>query len=74
MWAANGRDGETYVAQFNVGEEPLTAATDLAFVGIGSGAAIREVWEDRAAEPDEENVLRSALMPHSVKLFEIKPF
>lgn len=74
VWAANGRDGETYVAQFNVGEEPLTAATDLAFVGIGSGAVIREVWEDRAAEPDEENVLRLALMPHSVKLFEIKPF
>ncbi len=32
VWAANGKDGKYYVAQFNIGEEEITAKTDLAFV------------------------------------------
>ena len=43
---SNGKDGKYYVAQFNIGEEEITAKTDLAFLGImpNENVKIIEVW------------------------------
>ena len=72
VWAANGKDGKYYVAQFNIGEEEITAKTDLAFVGImpNENVKITEVWENKKAELND-NIIISTVPPHGVKLFEI---
>ena len=72
VWAANGKDGKYYVAQFNIGEEEITAKTDLAFVGImpNENVKITEVWENKKAELNDNTII-STVPPHGVKLFEI---
>ena len=67
-----GKDGKYYVAQFNIGEEEITAKTDLAFVGImpNENVKITEVWENKKAELNDNTII-STVPPHGVKLFEI---
>ena len=60
------------VALLNIGEEEITAKTDLAFVGImpNENVKITEVWENKKAELNDNTII-STVPPHGVKLFEI---
>jgi hypothetical protein len=60
------------VGLLNIGEEEITAKTDLAFVGImpNENVKITEVWENKKAELNDNTII-STVPPHGVKLFEI---
>lgn len=71
VWAANGSDGEYYVAQFNLGEELEKEVTPLSFAGIEKKAAGKNVWNGEDADINENNELISQIPPHGVRMYKI---
>lgn len=71
VWAANGDNGEYYVAQFNIGEAEITAATPLSFLGIEAEVAGTEIWTDAPAVINEKKEIVSTVVPHGVCLFKL---
>lgn len=70
VWAANGKNGEYYAAQFNVGDTELTVGFDIAFLGINSAVRIEDVWDKNVAFAND-NIIVSKIPPHGVKLYKI---
>jgi hypothetical protein len=73
IWAANGNDGDYYLAQFNVGENEVKAVTPLSFIGLKTDSitAVTEIWDQESVILSETKEIVSSLRPHSVKLFKI---
>ncbi len=70
VWAANGDDGEYYLARFNIGEKEITAAAPLSFVGIEKEVSATELWTGDAAEIRNNEII-SSVPPHGVRLYKI---
>jgi len=71
VWAANGGDGEYYIAQFNIGEEEIEAVTKLSFAGIEFDGEGVEIWTGDKAQINADNAVVSKVAPHGVKLYKI---
>lgn len=71
VWAANGSCGEYYLAQFNVGEEAVTAKTKLSFLGLEDSFEGTELWSGEAAVVTPENEVVSVVPPHGVRLYKL---
>ncbi len=71
VWAANGSGGEYYLAQFNVGEETISARTALPYLGLEGSFAGTELWSGEAAVINAENEAVSEIPPHGVRLYRL---
>lgn len=72
IWAANGNDGEYYIAQFNVGDTEIISKFPLSFAGIESAVRGTELWTNEDSVIDESNTLVSTVPAHGVRLNKIK--
>jgi hypothetical protein len=72
VWASDGPEGSTYVALFNVGEEPLEVGATWAELGLSGKRSVRDLWERRdIAEADGR--VSSQLPPHGSALLKLSP-
>lgn len=71
VWAANGDNGEYYIAQFNIGDKEINAVTPLSFAGIEKKATAFELWEDIIGTVNSKNEIVSYIPPHGVKLYKV---
>lgn len=69
VWAANGSDGEYYLAQFNVGDEAAAISTSLSYLCIERPAQITELWDGETFSAN--GVITSKVAPHGVKVYKI---
>lgn len=69
VWAANGNDGEYYMAQFNIGDEPAVITTKLSFIGIEKPSDAVELWSGETLSPNGE--ITSKVPAHGVKVYRI---
>lgn len=69
IWAANGNDGEYYLAQFNVGDETAVISTKLAFAGISNPSQAIELWSGETLPADGE--ITSTVSAHGVRVYKI---
>ena len=72
IWAANGNDGEYYIAQFNVGDTEIISKFPLSFAGIEGAVRGTELWTNEDSVIDESNTLVSTVPAHGVRLNKIK--
>ncbi len=71
VWAANGNDGEYYVAQFNVGDEEITSKFPVSFIGIEDEVCGTELWTKEDVVVNENNEIVSVVPVHGVRLNKI---
>ncbi len=69
VWAANGGDGEYYLAQFNIGDKIAVIKTELGYIGIEKPSDAVELWSGEALFANGEIV--SEVAPHGVKVYKI---
>ena len=71
IWVANGaKQGERYVAVFNLGEEPEPADVAWSDIGIrGSAADVRDLWTHKALASQQN--LHIELRPHASALYRL---
>lgn len=70
VWAANGDNGEYYLAQFNLGERMLRSSLKLAFAGIESPSTAKDLWNGIEVPTDKGEII-SEIPPHGVRLYKI---
>lgn len=70
-WAANGENGVYYLAQFNIGENEITAISQLSYIGIEKKASAVELWSGRIAELTDKNEIISRIAPHGVCIYKL---
>lgn len=71
IWAAQGKNGINYVAQFNVGEEEIVSDFNLNFACIRNAKNAKELWTGEEKEIFND-IISSKINPHGVKLYKIK--
>lgn len=69
IWAANGNDGEYYLAQFNVGDKKAAISTPLAFIGIEKPSDAVELWDGNTLFEKKE--ITSEVPAHGVRIYKI---
>jgi hypothetical protein len=71
IWIANGaKQGERYVAMFNLGEKPEAADVAWSDIGIrGSAADVRDLWTHKALASQLN--LHIELRPHASALYRL---
>lgn len=69
VWAANGSDGEYYLAQFNVGDRKTVISTQLAFIGINRPSDAVELWDGNTLFAETE--ITSEVPAHGVRIYKI---
>jgi alpha-galactosidase len=71
-WASKGSGGREYLALFNVGDAPATAAGSFEHYGLaGKGYRVRSLWEKK--ELGKATAVTQALPPHGAVLLELRP-
>ena len=70
VWAANGDNGEYYLAQFNLGESMLRSSLKLTFAGIESPSTAKDLWNGIEVPTDKGEII-SEIPPHGVRLYKI---
>jgi hypothetical protein len=70
VWTARAKGGTLYVALFNVGARPLSAALPLADLGLVGERRPRDLWERRDEAPIRERI-SAELPPHGCRLFRL---
>ena len=71
VWAANGADGEYYVAHFNTGEDEITDEIVLSYAGIAKAKRVKEIWSGEASEGECKSI-KSTAAPHDVRLYKVE--
>lgn len=71
VWAADGPDGEKYVALFNIGEEPDRVSVTLDELGLSKSAHGKELWTGREVGNLAGN-LAADIPPHGAALFRLE--
>lgn len=68
VWAANGPDGEHYVALFNTGDDKDTVSVSLETIGIRGSVSGKELWSGEQIGTVQE-ALSKEIPPHGAALF-----
>jgi hypothetical protein len=71
VWTASGKNGERYVAVFNLDDKPVSLQASWGQLGLEPGKhAARELWRDHRLEPSDR--LRTRLPAHGCVLYSVQ--
>ncbi|MOA03708.1 Isomalto-dextranase precursor [compost metagenome] len=69
VWIAEGNHGASYVALFNIGDEPATLSVALSQLNASSAPLVRDLW--KKTDLGQLNELSFSLPPHSSMLLQL---
>ncbi|GKU26652.1 glycoside hydrolase family 27 protein [Clostridium folliculivorans] len=71
IWTAKGKDGENYVALFNISDIDSQVELDLREVGIEKVDTIRDLWQHEDFKVSS-GILSNKIKAHEAKFYKIK--
>lgn len=69
-WAAMGNSGSTYLAHFNVGDQPDVIATDLSQLGLSGTYTVRDLWKHQNLGTVSKSII-TTVPAHGAKLLQL---
>lgn len=70
VWTAKGKDGETYVAAFNLGDSSLPVDVKWSEIGVAAGGSVKDLWSGKTVEGN--GGLKVELASHGSGLWAVK--
>lgn len=70
VWTAKGKDGETYVAAFNLGDSSLPVDVKWSEIGVAAGGSVKDLWSGKMVEGN--GGLKVELASHGSGLWAVK--